>query len=171
MYTNAAHIQESKHSLMSKSLDCWVAALSQHPEFMSALWMQAGKQQTASQRSGCWSRTVTRPRPQKWLFVAAGNAATFPNIKSPGILFLTSSLSAEIKWTISIILSLGISVTDCGWERDRGRYTKEQEQLFRHRLTWWTLEACLSSSPGLRWFELFPSPPETHTGGSLFYYH
>ncbi len=62
IHRNATHRQASKHSLMSKSQDCWVAALSRHREFMSALWMQAGKQQTASQRSGCWSRTVTRAR-------------------------------------------------------------------------------------------------------------
>lgn len=109
---------------MCKSQDCWVAAFSRRPEFMSALWMQAGKQQTASQRPGCWSRTVTRARPQKRLFVAAGNAATFPNIKSPGILFLTSSLSAEIKWIISIILvflwvTVGERATEGGLHRNK----------------------------------------------------
>lgn len=59
--TQMQHIQASRHSLMS--LDCWGAALSWHPEFMSALWMQAGKQQTASQQSGCWSWTVIRAQP------------------------------------------------------------------------------------------------------------
>lgn len=90
--------------------------------------MQAGEQQTASQRSGCWGRTVTQAPPHKWLFVAAGNAATFPNIKSPGILLLRSSLFAEIKRTISVVLA--ISVRDCGWEKERGRYTEKEEQCF-----------------------------------------
>lgn len=44
---------------------------------LSAVWMQGAGQSP-------------RAQPQKWLFVAAGKAATFPDIKSSGILFLTS---------------------------------------------------------------------------------
>lgn len=107
----------SKNSEVCEPQNCWVAAFSQHPEFMSALWMQAGKQQTASQQSGSWSRTVTRIRSQKWLFVVAGNTATFPNVKWAEIfffLFLTSSLS--VRWDkvdlLLIIFSLDVSVSE-----------------------------------------------------------
>lgn len=103
----------SNHSLRTKSQNCRVAALSWHPGFMSALWIQARKQQTASQHSGCWSQAVTLLRPQKWLFVAAWNTAMFPDIKWPEILFLTRVLCDEMKWITSVILSLGIFMSDC----------------------------------------------------------
>lgn len=47
-----------------------------------------------------------RARAQKWPFVAAGNAAMFPEIKSAGIFFSTSCLCAEIKWSMSTVLSI-----------------------------------------------------------------
>lgn len=47
-----------------------------------------------------------RASAQKWPFVVAGNAAMFPEIKSAGILFLTSCLCAEIKWPMSTDLSV-----------------------------------------------------------------